>query len=74
MEKLKIKNQNKYKEGDIIFVQGFSFKASNIKFKCINSFGDDVFNFTGTCTDDKRNDPIKNTGYNGGTYTFEIKS
>ena len=54
------------RNGRLVYIQGYEFIVSNCRVHQVE--GKPVLRFTGTCTPDKRNDDIRNTGYNGGTY------
>jgi len=57
------------KNGDKIFLQGYLFEVTNIRLAdTYNIDNPKVVRFEGRCTSDERNDSIRNTGYNGGTY------
>lgn len=49
-------------EGATVYVQGYEFTVKNLRIV------DGVARFTGVCTDNPRNDSIRKTSYNGGTY------
>lgn len=53
-------------EGLIVYIQGYEFLVSNVR-EVIKQ-GEKCVEFTATCTENERNDSIRNTGYNGGTY------
>jgi hypothetical protein len=61
-------------EGAIVMVQGFEFVATNVQWSDETDQHDGTPTgrrrvlFTGTCTDNPRNDSIRATAYNGGTY------
>lgn len=52
----------KIENGKTVMIEGYEFAISNMQQI------DDRILFTGTCTDSPRNDSIRNTSYNGGTY------
>lgn len=58
------------KNGDVVYVQGFLMTVKNVRLEKFDSSrtSPDVIRFEGVCTDDKRNDSIRRTSYNGGTY------
>lgn len=49
-------------EGATVWVQGYEFTVRNLRI--VNG----VARFTGVCTNNPRNDSIRHTSYNGGTY------
>ena len=57
-------------EGLIVYIQGHEFIVSNVRVYQENGVAMNLpfVRFTGTCTDSPRNDSIRNTCYNGGTY------
>ena len=61
---------NTLREGQIVNNYGQEFIARNIIYVGINGMGEQVFNYRGECTDNPCNDNIRNTGYNGGTYSW----
>ena len=59
------------KEGQIVHNYGKQFIATNVcKNDELNGFGEVVWNYTGVCTESSVNDDIRNTGYNGGSYSW----
>ena len=60
-------NIQKLIEGDVIYLHGYEFTVTDLKEEvmhdgCIRAI------FTGVCTDDSRNDGIRNSGYNHSQY------
>jgi hypothetical protein len=55
-------------EGAIVNVQGYEFVASDVVWSGEDEEDGPTVRFTGTCTEDPRNDSIRNTCYNGGRY------
>ena len=61
-------------EGATVMVQGFEFTATEVRwFDETDRFsgaakGRRCVRFNGVCTDSSRNDSIRRTGFNGGTY------
>lgn len=53
-------------EGCKVFVSGFEMITSKLREYVID--GRPTIRFTGTLTDDPRNDAIRGTGYDGGVY------
>ena len=53
--------------GLVVYIRGFEFRVSAVRVVKAHDESD-VVRFTGTCTDDSRNDSIRHTAYNGGTY------
>jgi hypothetical protein len=47
------------------WVSGYEFNVTNVRSSNGNRY------FTGTCTDNRCNDSIRNTGYNGGSYLLD---
>lgn len=66
-----------YAEGQIVFNQGYEFIVTEPRLHKLqpnqpkNGFTHQ-FTYKGICTADKRNDSIRNTGYNGGVYGFGV--
>lgn len=58
--------RQKVKEGGVVYVAGKEMIASNIR--QVTKGGVECIEFKGTCTDSPRNDDIRGTGYDGGTY------
>lgn len=57
------------KDGDRIYLQGHLFKVMNVRL--VDTFSKEnpkVVRFKGVCTEDKFNDDIRHTAYDGGTY------
>lgn len=59
-------NNQLLRNNGLVYVQGYEFLISNLRICNVN--GVPAARFTGTCTANPRNDSIRNTGYNGGTY------
>jgi len=55
------------KEGSKVWVQGHEFIARNV------TVSEGVLRFKGICSDHPANASIRNTGYNGGTYGWNIR-
>lgn len=55
------------KNGDIIYNQGYEFIATDVR-RVLLTTGGDAIRYKGVCTDSDRNNSIRDTGYNGGTY------
>ena len=53
------------RNGMEVYICGHLFKVSEVK---TEEDPISVVNFVGTCTDDRCNNDIRNSGYNGGTY------
>ena len=60
-------------EKQIVHNHGKQFIAHNVKYQGKNALGQDVWNYTGVCTENPCNDSIRNTPYNGGRYSHQIK-
>jgi hypothetical protein len=59
------------KEGQIVKHYGHEFIATNVRQSPgRNAFGEIVWNYEGVCTNSSANDSIRNTGFNGGTYSW----
>jgi len=65
-KKVKFTTYGKLRNGDKIFIQGYLLKVTKLK-RHKDSRGE-IIRFNGVCTQDKRNDPIRHTAYNGGRY------
>lgn len=61
-------------EGQIVNVEGFEMIATNVRVidNPNTPGGGKVCRFTGTCTSDARNNSIRYTGFNGGTYGWRV--
>ena len=57
-------------EGQIVHVHGKEFIARNVRDNGVNKLGERVFVFNGECTENSCNDGIRNTMYNGATYSW----
>lgn len=55
------------KDGDIIYNTGHEFVVTNLR-KIPREDGKVTIRYNGVCTADDRNDSIRKTSYNGGTY------
>ena len=53
-------------ENGLVMVHSHEMIATNLR--QVTKDGSICIVFTGTCTDSQRNDGIRHTGYNGGTY------
>lgn len=53
-------------EGAVVLVEGYEMIATNVT--QVIKGEQECIRFKGTCTDNPRNDHIRHTGYNGGTY------
>lgn len=59
-------------EGQIVFNQGYEFIATNVRYYDEGEEGYENMHYVGVCTDDARNESIRHTGYNGGTYGYRV--
>lgn len=55
------------KNGMKVYNHGYIFEVSNVNIQKAHD-GKEIVRFTGTLTDDERNDNLRHTCYNGGTY------
>ena len=63
---VKYTTYGKLRNGSKIYIQGYLFKVTNLR-RTKTPKGT-VIRFKGVCTADERNDSIRGTMYNGGTY------
>ncbi len=59
-------------EGQIVCNQGFEFVATDVRY-FDEGDGYEHMRYTGVCTDDPRNDSLRHTGYNGGSYGYRVR-
>ena len=63
--------QTELKEKQIVNKYGNQFIAIDVRKNAdLNAYGEEVWNYTGICTDSSVNDDIRNTPYNGATYSW----
>lgn len=70
------KRHGDLQNGDVVNVQGFHFRVTNLRIHADQnyntmgheSYGTRLVRYTGVCTDAPVNDRIRGTGYDGGTY------
>jgi hypothetical protein len=56
--------------GDVVYIQGYEFIARDVRI--VRSSEGGLCRFEAHCTDDARNDPIRNTPYDGATYGWRV--
>jgi hypothetical protein len=63
-------------EVEAVNVEGFEMIATNVRVidNPNTPGGGKVCRFTGTCTSNSVNDPIRHTSFNGGTYGWKVAS
>ena len=66
MTDTKVITYGELKNGDKIYLQGKLFEVHNIRL--VNGYNGKVIRFNGYCTPDNRNNDIRKSMYNGGTY------
>lgn len=70
---LRIFAQPRIVEGQIMNVCGYHFIATEVEYFTDDECDDcEILRYIGICTDESRNDSIRNTGYNGGTYGYRV--
>jgi hypothetical protein len=57
-------------EGQIVHNYGKQFIARNVRKGGVNALGQQVWHYNGECTADPCNDSIRESGYNGATYSW----
>ena len=65
------KMQSELKEGQIVRNYGKEFIATNVRKQPeLNKYKEVVWTYTGICTDSPVNDSIRDTGFNGSSYSW----
>ena len=57
-------------EGQTVINHGKQFIATNVRKGPTTEDGEQVWYYTGICTEAEQNNDIRKSGYNGGTYSW----
>lgn len=74
MENNKAQTPQTLTEGMIVYVQGYEFEVHGPISSAVAPDGRTTWYFTGVCTDSKRNDSIRKTGFNTGRYSWRPRN